>query len=357
MFRREDFISDREYTEKQVQRQEEAFRILNLGASHKPVYGGEYKAMKESLNLLLEDSLRPLQENLYLHYRDTVTKIREDGTVYKTEPDELIDMYYKHPNLTQMTGFVKFLDKMDSEYDLNPNFMALYKKALEWSMIGHVVKEMKDSVIKGKRPPAVKSEATKMREALDAEKKTCPCCIAKFMVKNDGTMVHHGYKRPGLGFDIGECEGAQRFKPLEVSLDGTYHMVNLCQARKEEYQKAIDELPKQKELTTYMNKFNQKTHKFEKVPYQVTPADKTLWKKTYQNTYSTLMTKINYSNKMIQFYQDVMKNNLNLTYPKDNPNVAEEREKYLKIIHSFSDSAVSSKKKEIAKLSKVSMNR
>ena len=38
---------------------------------------------------------------------------------------------------------------------------------------------------------------------------------------------------------------------------------------------------------------------------------------------------------MIDFYQDVMKNNLNKTYPKDNPAVAEEREKYLKIVKSF----------------------
>lgn len=43
----------------------------------------------------------------------------------------------------------------------------------------------------------------------------CPCCASDFKVRG-GELVHHGYKRPGYGFIVGDCFGAMRL-PHETS--------------------------------------------------------------------------------------------------------------------------------------------
>ncbi len=43
----------------------------------------------------------------------------------------------------------------------------------------------------------------------------CPCCAKDFKVRSN-ELVHHGYKRPGHGFIVGDCMGALR-TPHELS--------------------------------------------------------------------------------------------------------------------------------------------
>lgn len=56
---------------------------------------------------------------------------------------------------------------------------------------------------------------------------TCPCCFGQFVVKHS-VMVLHGYKRPGIGYIIGNCPATRRFKPYEVSSEGTVFMLGLA---------------------------------------------------------------------------------------------------------------------------------
>jgi hypothetical protein len=44
---------------------------------------------------------------------------------------------------------------------------------------------------------------------------TCPCCEGTVKIRK-GVMVHHGYKRPGCGYIVGDCWGVGR-TPHEVS--------------------------------------------------------------------------------------------------------------------------------------------
>ncbi|MCK1668606.1 hypothetical protein [Bradyrhizobium sp. 153] len=62
--------------------------------------------------------------------------------------------------------------------------------------------------------PVVKSEAQMAR---DAATMTCQCCGKKFLA-NTGTIAHHGYQRPGGGWQTASCSGA-KFAPFEVSRD------------------------------------------------------------------------------------------------------------------------------------------
>lgn len=56
---------------------------------------------------------------------------------------------------------------------------------------------------------------------------TCACCFGTFVVKK-GVMVLHGYKRPGIGYIIGNCPATRTFKPYEVSVEGTKYMLGLA---------------------------------------------------------------------------------------------------------------------------------
>jgi len=48
---------------------------------------------------------------------------------------------------------------------------------------------------------------------------TCGCCGGIYKLKANGTLVNHGFERPGIGFNIGKCEG-QSYLPYEVSNEG-----------------------------------------------------------------------------------------------------------------------------------------
>lgn len=49
---------------------------------------------------------------------------------------------------------------------------------------------------------------------------SCPCCFGLHKLLADGTMVHHGFQRPGDGNIYGDCFGV-KFRPFEVSNEGT----------------------------------------------------------------------------------------------------------------------------------------
>lgn len=49
---------------------------------------------------------------------------------------------------------------------------------------------------------------------------SCPCCFGLHKMLDNGTMVHHGFQRPGDGSIYGDCFGV-KYKPFEVSNEGT----------------------------------------------------------------------------------------------------------------------------------------
>jgi hypothetical protein len=57
----------------------------------------------------------------------------------------------------------------------------------------------------------------KARAAREATTMHCQCCDKLFLA-NTGLMAHHGYQRPGGGWQTASCMGA-RYLPLEVSRD------------------------------------------------------------------------------------------------------------------------------------------
>lgn len=52
---------------------------------------------------------------------------------------------------------------------------------------------------------------------MNDDRKTCQICGRSILAKN-GLIAHHGYQRPGEGYQTGSCAGARR-NPFEVSRD------------------------------------------------------------------------------------------------------------------------------------------
>lgn len=55
----------------------------------------------------------------------------------------------------------------------------------------------------------------------------CPICEHDVKVRG-GALVHHGYRRPGVGYIIGDCYGAQKL-PYEVSPNGRRRLLVMTQ--------------------------------------------------------------------------------------------------------------------------------
>lgn len=81
------------------------------------------------------------------------------------------------------------------------------------------VADLKNKVVKGRAPNSTP-------KTLNPNKiiKTCPVCFRPIAVKNK-LMAHHGYERPGYGWQTPSCPGT-RFEPLEVSSAGLEWLIS-----------------------------------------------------------------------------------------------------------------------------------
>ena len=84
---------------------------------------------------------------------------------------------------------------------------------------------LRAKVVKGRAPSA----GPAARRNPDKLVQTCPCCFRLIAVVGEH-MAHHGYKRPGLGFQTASCHGT-RFAPLEVSSAGLVWLIGALQAQ------------------------------------------------------------------------------------------------------------------------------
>lgn len=109
--------------------------------------------------------------------------------------------------------------------------------------LAEAVAALKAAIVKGRAPSTGPSKPENPNKVV----KTCPCCFRQIAVVR-GTMAHHGYKRPGHGWQTGSCPGI-RFKPLEVSNEG---LVWLIESYREELASCETALANQDQLHMLM---------------------------------------------------------------------------------------------------------
>lgn len=87
--------------------------------------------------------------------------------------------------------------------------------------IARVAADLKSKVIKGREPSKGPSKPVNPNKIV----KQCPCCYRGIAVGADGTMVHHGYERPGNGSQTPSCWGVS-YEPLDVSTKGLEFLIS-----------------------------------------------------------------------------------------------------------------------------------
>lgn len=75
----------------------------------------------------------------------------------------------------------------------------------------------------GKRAPKP-TKTSIARDERDAKAMTCQCCARKILAET-GAIAHHGYERPGGGYQTKSCVGALEL-PFEVSRDALTRHIN-----------------------------------------------------------------------------------------------------------------------------------
>lgn len=92
--------------------------------------------------------------------------------------------------------------------------------------LAETIKDLRGKVVKGR----AKNPNGSIKPINPNKKvRTCPCCFRGIAVQG-GTMAHHGYRRPGGGWQTASCPGI-KFKPLEESNDGLVWLIGIVRTR------------------------------------------------------------------------------------------------------------------------------
>lgn len=225
---REDFPTVYEMYAKEprrIDRFEKMLDTLNSAIAHGSVRNAVFKDVKEDAGRICDDSAE------YLVKRPFFFAGRGNE-----QPEELNDVYYKMyiSGAHILTSLKKRIDKLTIDNDCS---QAMKKWVNEFIPLTNALESLKPNIVKGRAP----SEGPAKPVNPNKDVKTCPCCFRPIAVVAK-TMAHHGYQRPGNGYQTQSCPGI-KFKPLELSPDGLHYMLNNHKEAKAENEKTLELAP------------------------------------------------------------------------------------------------------------------
>lgn len=121
--------------------------------------------------------------------------------------------------------------------------------------LSEAVASLKDKVVKGRAPSTAPAKPENPNKVV----KTCPVCFRSIAVQR-GTMAHHGYQRPGQGWQTASCPGI-RFKPLEVSNEGLVWLIAALRERMANLKSALANKATRPEFLMAKRGYNTKPEK------------------------------------------------------------------------------------------------
>ncbi len=139
-------------------------------------------------------------------------------------PDEIQNLYWSI-NLMCLHDVIATSKKVSKCQLAGPEIEAMRTFCAEVLPLALAVASLKDKVAKGRAPSTAPAKPQNPNKMI----KTCPVCFRPIAVQGV-TMAHHGYQRPGQGWQTASCPGI-RFKPLEVSSEGLQWLVETMKAR------------------------------------------------------------------------------------------------------------------------------
>lgn len=215
-----------------------AVALLAQCKEDKVIYNVDFNSIKSTLNKSVEYAFREGIDNFcYDNYDklDDDIKVLHDKNVLS-----LHDIISAH----------KLVGKIKNQED---PFVISYKKLTDELIdIAIDLKEIKKYIVKGRKESDKKIQEENPNKVV----RTCPCCFRSIALTKSGTLVHHGFQRPGYGFQTPSCLGVD-FEPYERSDKGSLFMVKLTKEQLEQSQSNLKKL----ELANIITEVNIKTKK------------------------------------------------------------------------------------------------
>lgn len=171
-----------------------------------------------------------------------VTKPFFHGGAFESQPKDVIDLNRSIMmlGLHSVIATSKKLAKTKAQGTAVDAMRAVINEALP---LAEAVQSLKPNVVMGREPSSPKP--------VNPSKvvKTCPCCFRSIAVVSS-KMAHHGYERPGTGWQTASCPGI-RFPPLEVSSEGLVWMIGALKDQRKSLVEAIAAAPLKQTLRVH----------------------------------------------------------------------------------------------------------
>lgn len=133
-----------------------------------------------------------------------------DRTPAERELETKLGLY---PQTHTVGGYLKKVEKaVAADGQMRTDMLNVLRELVP---VGARVVALREKI--GKRPPSKTSKTAIAHAEREAKAMTCQCCAGRILAET-GLIAHHGYQRPGTGWQTASCYGAREL-PFEVSRD------------------------------------------------------------------------------------------------------------------------------------------
>jgi len=145
------------------------------------------------------------------------------------------ELYYKDKGFRTMPSIVKNYTKFAGSSKI---VAVAIQIASEFAPFKDIMDHLKSNMTTG-RVPSTTVKVTNPNQI----RGTCGWCLRDIAIERSGLMTHHGFTRPGYGYQTRSCSGI-KFKNLEVSLDGLKARIKTTTEEKKDVESELARLPK-----------------------------------------------------------------------------------------------------------------
>lgn len=205
-----------------------ALLILRTAMEQGSIRNADLDTVKSALN----NSCSSAWEKHYVTPFLEQSREERDAATYSKEEE---DLYYKNKGFANMDGIVKKYSKLAGKSRLIKIAVDI---ASEYAPLKDIMDHLKSNVTKGRAPSTIIKPVNP-----NQVRGTCGWCLRDISIDKNGLMSHHGFTRPGDGYQTQSCAGVN-FKNLEVSLDGLNARIKATEQEKTNLELRLKELPK-----------------------------------------------------------------------------------------------------------------
>lgn len=238
-------------------------------------------------NVVLKDAKFVLGNAVEEGWRNAVSDPFFWAGRYEDQPED-VNALHMSISIMSLHDLLATSRKLDRTKATGPAVDAMRAYIAETLPLAEASADLKNKVVKGRAP------STEPAKPINPNKivRTCPCCFRQIAVVN-GTMAHHGYERPGYGYQTASCPGI-RFRPLEISDEGLRFMIEQTEHQLGTLEKRLADFGS---LTSLV-----RTSRNGK-PVTITPDDPQ-WSRALQNHKHGLESKIRQAAKSLEIYKE-----------------------------------------------------